>query len=80
MRHFLYSVKLSDLVESIDTWGETSVKAENGVVYNCSEWQVIEELSKVNPNIWVAVLAQAFIVESINLSDLTHFVVTSQNC
>lgn len=55
------------------------MKAENSVVNNCSEWQVIEELGEVDPNIWVSIFAQALVVESVNLSDLTHFVVTSQN-
>jgi hypothetical protein len=55
------------------------MKTENSVVYNCSKWKVIKELSKVNPNIWVSVFTKAFIIEAINLCNLTNLVITSQN-
>ena len=41
------------------------MKAENGVINNSSEWQIIEELSEIDPHIWVSILAQALIIEAI---------------
>lgn len=57
MRHFLNSVELFDLVEGIDTGGETTMEAEDGVVHNSSQGQVVEQLSEVNPDIRVSVLS-----------------------
>lgn len=69
MRHFLDSVKLSDLVQSVDTWGETSVEAENLAFDDCSEREVVEKLSEMLPHIGVSVLSQAFVVEAIPSQD-----------
>jgi len=55
------------------------MEAENCVVYNCSERQVIEKLCEVNPDIRISVLSEALIVEAINLRNLTHLVVTPKN-
>ena len=69
MRNFLYSVKLSDLIQGVDTGGETTVKAENLAFNDCSEGQVIEKLSEMLPYIGVSVFPQAFIVEAIPSQD-----------
>ena len=44
------------------------------------EGQVVEEVGKVLPDIGVSVFAQAFVVKSVNLSDLTRFVVATEDC
>ncbi len=55
------------------------MEAENCVVDNCSKGEVVKQLSEVDPDIGVTVLAQAFVVEAIDLGDLTDFMVASQD-
>jgi len=55
------------------------VEAENSVINNCSKGKIIEQLSEVNPDVGVTVLAQAFVIEAIDLGDLTDFMVSSQD-
>ena len=42
MRHLLDSVKLSDLVEGVDGWRETTMETEDLALNNSREGQVIE--------------------------------------
>lgn len=42
MRHLLDSVKLSDLVEGVDGWRETTMETEDLALNNSGEGQVIE--------------------------------------
>ena len=65
MRSLLDSIKLSDLVEGVDTWRQTSVKAEDLVLNHSSQGQVVEEFGELLPNLGVAILSEALIVESI---------------
>ena len=46
---------------------------------NCGKREIIEEFCEVFPNVWISVLSAAFIVESVNLSDLSAFMVSSEN-
>ena len=55
------------------------MEAEDGVVDNSSEREVVEELSEVNPDIRVAILSKALIVEAVDLSNLSDLVVTSED-
>lgn len=80
MWDFLYAVKRSDVIKSIDTWGKTSVEAEDLVVDECSERKIIEEICEVFPYVGIAVFSEAFIVEAINLGDLAGLMVTAEDC
>jgi len=71
MWYLLYTVKGSNVIESIDAWGETSVEAEDLVIDEGGGGEIIEEISEVFPNIRVPVLSKTFIVEAIHLCDLT---------
>lgn len=51
--------------------------AEYLVVNDGSKGKVVENLCAVAPHVHTTVLAQAFIVETVHLSDLTTLVVTS---
>ena len=53
------------------------MNTENTVIYQCSERQVIEHFRAVTPHIHRAIFAQTFIIKSINLSNLTAFVVSA---
>jgi len=63
--HLLNSIKLSNLIEGVNTWGQTTVQAENLILNNSSEGQVVEELGEDFPDVGIAVLSEAFIIESI---------------
>ena len=65
MRCLLHSVELSDLVKGVNTGGETTVEAEDLILDDSCEWEVIEELCELLPYVGVTVLSQAFIIESV---------------
>ena len=49
-------------------------------IHNGSERKVVEEVSKILPDIGVTIFPQTLIIEAIYLSDLSAFMVTSKNC
>jgi hypothetical protein len=55
------------------------VQAEDLVVDEGGEGQVVEEVGEVLPDVGVAVLAQALVVEAVDLSDLAGLVVATKN-
>lgn len=55
------------------------MEAEDLVVDQGGERKVIEQVREVFPNISVTILAKALIVEAINLSDLSRFVISSED-
>ena len=55
------------------------MQAENLVVDQGSERKIVEEVGEVLPDIGVAVFSQAFVVEAIDLRDLSGFVVAAEN-
>lgn len=79
MGNLLNAVKSSDVIESIDTGGETTVETEDLVVDEGGEGKVVEEVGEVLPNIGVAVLAETLVVEAIYLRNLTRLVVTTED-
>lgn len=79
MWDFLYAVECSDVVESIDAWGETSVEAEDLVVNKGSEGEVVEKVCEVFPYISIAILSETLVVEAIDLGDLARFVVAAKD-
>ena len=66
MRSLLDAVKLADLIQSVDTGGETTVKAEDLVLDDSGQREVIEELSELFPDISVTILSQTLIIESVS--------------
>ena len=55
------------------------MKAEDGVIDDCCQWKVVKQLGEVDPNVRVSVLSKAFIIETIDLSDLADFVISTEN-
>jgi hypothetical protein len=55
------------------------MKAEDLVIDEGGEREVVEEVCKVLPDVGVAVFAKTLVVESVNLGDLTRLVVSSEN-
>lgn len=56
----------------------TAVHTKYFVVYQHAQWQEVEQIGKVLPNIGRAVLFKALIIKAINLCDLARLVVTTQ--
>lgn len=79
MRDLLNPVKGSDVIESIDARRETSMQAEDLVVDEGGEGKVVEEVGKVLPDIGVAILAEALVVEAVDLGDLAGLVVATED-
>lgn len=80
MWYFLYAIERSNIVKSINAWGETAVEAEDLVVDQGGKGEIIEEIGEVFPYIRVTVLSETFVVEAVNLSDLAGLVITTKNC
>lgn len=79
MGNLLNSVKSPDVIESIDTRGEASVEAEDLVVDEGGKGEVVEQVGEVLPDIGISVLAEALIVEAVDLGDLTRLVVAAED-
>lgn len=77
--HLHDSIELLNLIESVDTWGEPTMKAEDISLNHSSKWQIIEETGEVLPNIGISVFPKALIIESINLCDLLALVISSKD-
>ena len=43
------------------------------------EGEVVEEVGEVSPNVGVAVLSQALVIEAVHLRDLSGFVVSAED-
>lgn len=54
------------------------MKAEDLLFNDCSQREVVEQVSEVFPDVNVAVFAQAFIVETVDLCYLTRFMISSE--
>ena len=67
MGHLLQSVQGPDVVQGVDAGRQTSVQTEDLTVHQCGERKVIKQVGKIFPNVGIAVLSQAFIIEPIYL-------------
>ena len=54
--------------------------AQNFLLDQCSKWQKIEQICKIFPYVCITIFSHALIIETINLRDLSSFVISSQNC
>lgn len=77
MWHFLLSIDCLDLVESVKAGREAAVHAEDLVVDHCREREEVEDLRTVAPDVDAPVLAEAFIVEAVDLRHAARLVVAA---
>ncbi len=56
------------------------MKTEYFLFNNSSQRKVVKEICEIFPYISVSVLSQALIIETIDLSNLTRFVISTENC
>ena len=80
MWHFLYAVESSDVIKGVDTWGETSVKAEDLVIDEGGKRKVVEQICEVFPYVRIAIFSETLIVEAVDLCDLAGLVVPTEDC
>jgi len=66
-----------DLIDAMDAGRQTAVDAEDLVVDDAGEGEVVEHVGEVVPNSSVAVLAAAFRVETVGLGDSSRLVVAA---
>lgn len=65
MGNFLDSVKLFDLIKSVDTRRKTSMECKYLVLYYSCQGKIVEEFSKEFPNISISVFPQTLIIKSV---------------
>ncbi len=75
----LKPVQRLDVIERVDGWAESTVQAEYLRVHEGSQREIVEKVGEVLPDVGVAVLAQALVVEPVNLGDLTRLVVATED-
>ena len=58
------------MIKGVDAWRETTVQAEDIVLDDGRERQVIEQRGELLPDFRISVLAEALVIEAVYLSDL----------
>jgi len=79
VRNLHASLKSVQLIERSDVWAETTVDAEDFAFHDCRHRQVVKHVVEVVPWVWVAVFAEALVVEAINSANVSRLVVASQD-
>jgi len=77
--HFDLSIDLPYLIEGVEIWGEPSVETEDLVLNHGCQWQEIEQICVVLPNIGISIFPQTLIVKTIHLCNLSRFMISAQN-
>ena len=78
VRHFHSAVDQTNLVQSLDLGGQTSVDAENFALDDGTDAEVVEDFAAVLPGVHIAVLAHGLLVEAVDGCDTTSLMVTSE--
>lgn len=77
--HLLNSVEGADVIEGVDARRQSAVEAEDLVLDEGGEGEVVKEVGEGLPDVGVAVLPQALVVEAVYLCDLARLVVAAEN-
>lgn len=56
------------------------MKAENLVLNQSGKREIVEEVGEVLPNVRISVFTKAFVVKSVDLCNLSRFVVSTKDC
>lgn len=79
MWHLLDAIQGTNVIERIDGGRQTSVQAKNLVLDQCGEREIVKQVGEVFPDVGVAILPKALVIESIDLSDLSTLMVAAKN-
>lgn len=77
MRDLPEAVDDLDLINAMDAGRQTTVDAEDLVVDDAGEGEVVEHVGKVVPDSSIAVLAAAFGIEAVRLGDTAGLVIAT---
>ena len=65
VRDLLLSVEIADLIKSIKTGTESTMKTKHGVLNEGGHRKEVEEVSEVAPDVGISILAHTFVVEPV---------------
>lgn len=77
MRDLLSASNDTYLVKCPDFGAQSSVNTENLPIYHGSKYKEVENLTTTLPNRGISIFLLTLFIKSINLGDLTGFVITS---
>mmetsp|Transcript_5576 Transcript_5576/g.10002 ORF Transcript_5576/g.10002 Transcript_5576/m.10002 type:complete len:303 (+) Transcript_5576:159-1067(+) len=77
---FLHTVQVPGMIKSINRGGESTMETENTICDHGCHGKIIEGVCEMLPHIGVSIFSQAFVIETINLSDLTTLVISTEDC
>ena len=75
--NFLSTSNDADLINGADLRTQTTVQAEDLAINDCSKNEEVEDLTAGFPDRGVAVLLITFFIKTVDLSDLTRFVIAA---
>jgi hypothetical protein len=75
--YFPKSVDDFDLIYAVDRRTQAAMDAEDFVVDDATEREVVEHVGEIVPDSWVAVFAAALRVEAVRLRDAARLVVAA---
>eukprot|EP00567_Pseudictyota_dubia_P007413 CAMPEP_0197436974 /NCGR_PEP_ID=MMETSP1175-20131217/4295_1 /TAXON_ID=1003142 /ORGANISM="Triceratium dubium, Strain CCMP147" /LENGTH=357 /DNA_ID=CAMNT_0042966381 /DNA_START=566 /DNA_END=1640 /DNA_ORIENTATION=- len=75
--NLLLPIDDSDLVQGVDAGAQPAVDREDLILDDGAETEVVEYLCAIPPHIDAPVLAQALVVEAVDLRDLTALVIST---
>ena len=76
VRHLLQPVQGADVVQGVDAGGEAAMQTEDLAVHQRRKGKVVKQVGEIFPHIGIPILPQTFVIKSINLGDLTAFMVS----
>ena len=68
------------LIDDLQVWAESTVNAEYSPIHDCTQGQIIKDLTTPSPNVGTRVLSLTFVVKAIDLSDLARLVISTDEC
>ena len=77
MRDLLHTVDSASMVERVDRRREAAVHAKDAVLHQRSHREVVEQVREVFPHVRVAIFAQALVIETVHLRNLSALVVAT---
>jgi len=78
LRDLFYPVDFVKITNLLDVGWQASMHTKYLIVNNCSKSQTIEDFGTASPNVQASVLSDTFIIKSVNLSDDSALMVSSE--
>ena len=71
--NLLEPVQGSDVVQGVDAGRESAMKTEDLTIHESCERKVVKQVGEVFPDVGIAVLPQAFIIEPVHLPKRKYY-------